>query len=167
MLVMADVDRLITTNTRMGLATEWKSAITAASDPSHTHVSQDVKSTHVQIVVVSNFWIQPSVTERAITACDLSNSAARIASQVRLDPAYPTPHWLAFDPVAPRIVVTSDDAPWVLMVDVDPKTGALTIDEAFRDQGRTSAGVIFDRAEWPHGGRGRAQPHGAVFGRRE
>jgi hypothetical protein len=49
MLVMADVDRLITTNTRMGLAAEWKSAIKAASDPSHAHVSQDVKSTHVQI----------------------------------------------------------------------------------------------------------------------
>jgi hypothetical protein len=119
-------------------------------------------------VVVGNFWIQPSITERAITAYDLSKSAQpRVASQLRLDAAYPTPHWLALDPVAPRIVVTSDDAPWVLIIDVDPKTGALTIDEAFRDQGSTAPGVIFDRPEWPHGGRGRAQPHGAVFGRRQ
>jgi hypothetical protein len=68
--------------------------------------------------------------------------------------------------MAPRIVVTSDDAPWMLIVEVDPKTGALTIDDRFRDAGAARPGVTFDRADWPHGGRGRAQPHGAVFGRR-
>lgn len=242
LLVLADVDRLITTNTRMGLPAEWRSAMQAARDPSHQHVNQDVKSTHVQIwrlsdlallhtlklpaqaggheswtaeprrlangdvyvntfscglyridgvagdapraqpagsssfkepgfcavpVIVGNFWIQPSATERAITAYDLSDAAhPRIASRLILDEANPTPHWLALDPAAPRIVVTSDDAPWVLIVNIDPRTGALAVEEGFRNAGAATPGVIFDRAEWPHGGRGRAQPHGAVFGRR-
>lgn len=241
-LVLADIDRLITTNTRMGMPAEWKSAIQAIRDPSHHHVSEDVRSTHVQIwrlsdltllhtlklppqdgdheawtaeprrlangeiyvntfscglyrivgvasdapraepalfspfkgfgfcavpVVVGNFWIQPSVTERAITAYDLSDPARpRQVSRLALDEAYPTPHWLALDPVTPRLVVTSDDAPWALIVDIDPATGALAIDERFRDAAGARPGISFDRATWPHGGKGGAQPHGAVFGRR-
>ena len=242
LLVLADVDRLITTNTRMGLPAEWRSATQAARDSSHHHVNQDVKSTHVQIwrlsdltllhtlklppqgggheswtaeprrlangdvyvntfscglyridsvagdapraepaasssfkepgfcavpVIVGNFWIQPSATERTITTYDLSVAGnPRVASRLVLDEAYPTPHWLSLDPAGPRIVVTSDDAPWVLIINVDPTTGTLAVEDGFRDAGAAKPGVSFDRAEWPHGGRGRAQPHGALFGPR-
>jgi hypothetical protein len=241
LLVLEDLDRVVSTNTRMGLPDEWKSAARAAADPSHTHVSQDVKSTHIQIwrrsdltllhtlhlppqagghhewtaeprrlangdvyvntfscglyritgigsdapsiapagfspfkepgycavpVVVGNFWIQPSATERAIIAYDLSDAASpREVSRLVLDPAYSNPHWLSLDQSASRFVVTADDAPWILIVNVDGATGALAIDEGFRDAGVARAGVTFDRAEWPHGRGGRAQPHGAVFGR--
>jgi hypothetical protein len=243
LLVLADLDRLITTNTRMGLPAEWKSSMQAAHDPSHTHVSQDVRSTHVQIwrlsdltllhtlklppqgggheawtaeprrlangevyvntfscglyriagvasdtprvepalasafeepgycavpVVLGNWWIQPSATERAITTYDLSDpTKPREASRLVLDAAYPTPHWLALDAAAPRLVVTSDDAPWVLIVTVDPLSGALATDDRFREPGAARPGITFDRPSWPHGGTGRAQPHGAVFGRRQ
>lgn len=241
MLVLADLDRFVTTHTRMGLPAEWKSAMQAAHDPAHSHVSQDVTSTHVQVwrlsdltllhtlklppqdgghngwtaeprrlangevyvntfscglyriagvateaprvepagflpfkepafcavpVVVGNFWIQPSATERAIIAYDLSEAARpREAARLALDAAYSNPHWLALDPATPRLVVTADDAAWVLIVKVDPQTGALTIDERFREAGATSPGLTFDRPTWPHGPGGRAQPHGAVFGR--
>jgi hypothetical protein len=242
LLVLPDLDRVVTTNTRMGLVSEWKSAMRAAHDTSHEHVSQEVTSTHVQVwrladltllhtlklpanaagqnaytaearrlangdvyvntfscglyrltgldtdapaavpalfspyepgkycavpVTIGNYWIQPSATERAIVALDLSDPAnPREASRLTLDSVFAGPHWIAADPAAPRIVVTSDDGAWVLIVDVDPATGALSLDEAFRDAGAGRAGLNFDRGEWPHGSGGRAMPHGAVFGSR-
>ncbi len=240
LLVLPDVDRLVTTNTRMGFPSEWRSALRAMTDPAHRHVSQDVQSTHVQIwrlsdlsliatlrlpaqdgghnawtaeprrlangevyvntfscglyhiagvaterptvapvtfsrfagfgfcsvpVTVGNVWIHPSATEGAIIAYDLSDPAApREVSRLALDSAYANPHWIALDAVGDRLVVTADDQPWVLIVDVDPVNGALTVDERFREPGATRAGITFDRAAWPHGAGGRAQPHGAVFG---
>jgi hypothetical protein len=240
LLVLPDVDRVVTTNTRMGFPAEWRSAVQAMTDPTHHHVNQDVQSTHVQVwrlsdlallatlrlppqegghnawtaeprrlangevyvntfscglyriagvatdrptvlpvtfsrfagfgfcsvpVTVGNFWIHPSSTERAIVAYDLSDPAApREASRLALDSAYANPHWIALDAVGHRVVVTADDQPWVLIVDVDPSTGALSVDERFREPGAARAGITFDRPEWPHGAGGRAQPHGAVFG---
>lgn len=240
LLVLEDLDRVVTTNTRMGLPVEWKSAAQAAGDSSHAHVSEDVKSTHVQVwrlsdfallhtlrlppqegghdawtaeprrlangevyvntfscglyriagvggdapavepagfsrfqepgwcavpVVVGNYWIQPSATDRAIITYDLRDPAnPRESSRLVLDPAFRSPHWLALDPAAPRLVVTADDAPWVLIVDVDPSTGAITIDERFREAGALRPGITFDQREWPHGAAGKAQPHGALFG---
>jgi hypothetical protein len=61
-------------------------------------------------------------------------------------------------------VVTSDDGAWLLIMNVDPATGALTLDEAFREEGAGRPGLNFDRPEWPHGAGGRAMPRGAVFG---
>ena len=241
LLVLPDLDRVVSTNTRMGLPAEWTSMMLAMRDTSHHHVDQDVRSTHIQIwrlsdltllhtlklppqegghegwtaeprrlangevfvntfscglyhvvgvggdapsvrpaafsrfrlpafcavpVVLGNFWIQPSATERAIVAYDLSDPAtARVASTLALDSAFANPHWIAIDPGAPRIVVTSEDPGWVLLINVDPVSGALSIDERFRDAGAARAGLSFDRPEWPHGASGRAAPHGAVFAR--
>lgn len=240
LLVLEDLDRVVTTNTRMGLSAEWKEAAHAAHDPSHAHVSQDVKSTHVQVwrlsdlsllhtlqlppqegghntwtaeprrlangevyvntfscglyriagvagdapaiepagfsrfeepgwcavpVVVGNFWIHPSATERALITYDLSDPAhPREASRLVLDPAHDKPHWIALDPAAPRLVVTSDESAWMLLADVNTDTGAVTIDQRFKDAGASRPGVTFDRREWPHGAGGKAEPHGAVFG---
>lgn len=238
--VFPDLDRAVSTNTRMGLPAEWASAAHAATDPTHQHVSQDVRTTHIQVwrlsdlallhtlrlppqdgghegwpaevrrvangevyvntfscglyrlaglagerpvvepvtssrfvdpghcavpVVLGDLWIEPSATERTITAYDLSDPAnPRVASRLTLDSAYATPHWLALDPTAPRLVVTFNNESWVLLVDIDPTTGALSVDEAFKDPGAVTPGVNFDRGTWPHGARGRANPHGAVFG---
>jgi hypothetical protein len=242
LLVLPYLDRVVTTNTRMGLVSEWKSAMRAAHDTAHEHVGQDVTSTHVQVwrlsdlaqlhtlklpanaagqnawtaeprrlangdvyvntfscglyrltgletdapaavpalfspyesgkycavpVTIGNYWIQPSATERAIVAIDLSDRAnPREASRLTLDSAFAGPHWIAVDPAAPRIVITSDDGAWVLIADVDPATGALSLDETFREAGAARAGLNFDRRDWPHGSGGRAMPHGAVFGSR-
>jgi hypothetical protein len=118
-------------------------------------------------VTIGNYWIQPSATERAIVAIDLSDRAnPREASRLTLDSAFAGPHWIAVDPAAPRIVITSDDGAWVLIADVDPATGALSLDETFREAGAARAGLNFDRRDWPHGSGGRAMPHGAVFGSR-
>ncbi len=239
LLALPDLDRVVTTNTRMGFPEEWRSAAMAAADPSHHHVSQDVRTTHVQVwrlsdlallatlklrpqdgghegwtaeprrlangevyvntfscglyriagvaterptaapvffsrfeggfcavpVVVGNLWIQPSASERSITAYDLTDSASpRVASRLALDSVYAGPHWLAYDSAASRLVVTAESEAWVLIVNVDRATGALSLDERFREPGAARAGITFDRPSWPHGVGGRAQPHGAVFG---
>jgi hypothetical protein len=232
LLVLPELDRLVTTNTRMGIVAEW-------FDTTHVHAGADAQSPYVQVwrlsdltplsvlelppqdgghnawpaeprrlangdvyintfscglyridgldtaapsivpvlhspfdgsgycavpVVLGNFWIQPSATERAIVAYDLRDRASpREASRLELDAAFVEPHWIALDPGAPRIVVTAEQPGWMLLIDVDPETGALSIDERFRDRGATRPGVWFDRADWPHGASGRAHPHGAVF----
>jgi hypothetical protein len=240
LLVLPDLDRVVTTNTRMGTVAEWLDRAPAPGE-GHAHVGRDSRASHIQVwrlsdlalvatlqlppqagghheypaeprrlasgevlvntfscglyrltgldadrpavapvlasalegtqwcavpVVVGNYWIQPSATERAVIAYDLSDpSTPREASRVALDERFRGPHWLARDAGASRVVVTAEDPDvWVMLLDVDPATGRLTIDEAFRDRGADRPGVSFDRAQWPHGRTGRGVPHGAVFG---
>ena len=47
----------------------------------------------------------------------------------------------------------------VMMVTVDPITGALAIDHDFGEDGKAS----FGGTDWPHGSTGPAVPHGSVF----
>ena len=94
------------------------------------------------------------------------------------DPAHPVevsrlsisesfrPHWTAWDPVTGRIVAPpgSDEDNRLYLLQLDPKSGALTVDESFRDtDGKT--GFSFARRLWPHGWEGTGLPHGAVFSR--
>jgi hypothetical protein len=236
LLVLPELDRVVTTNTRMGMVAEWKAAMAGE----HVHADADVESTHVLVwrlsdlqllqvlqlppqegghnvwpaeprrlangdvyvntfscglyridglateraaveavlrsdfdgqhycavpAVLGNFWISPSATENAIVAYDLSQRARpREVSRLSLDGLFREPHWIAVDPHAPRLVVTADvENPWVMLVNVDPATGALSVDENFRDPGAARPGIGFNRAEWPHGRGGKAMPHGAVF----
>ena len=53
----------------------------------------------------------------------------------------------------------------VVIVDLDPETGAMAVDEAFTSPGAARPGVSFDRPSWPHGETGPGDPHGAVFSR--
>ncbi|HKP68693.1 MAG TPA: hypothetical protein VJV05_05375, partial [Pyrinomonadaceae bacterium] len=53
---------------------------------------------------------------------------------------------------------------WVLIVNIDVKTGKLTLDEKFREKGSVHSGIDFDRSSWPHGASGKALVHGALFG---
>jgi DNA-binding beta-propeller fold protein YncE len=51
----------------------------------------------------------------------------------------------------------------VHMLRFDEETGALGLDERFRDERTDDVGVSFDREEWPHGRTGPARPHGVLF----
>jgi len=53
----------------------------------------------------------------------------------------------------------------LFIVDVDPATGALSLDQRFRDAGSSSPGVRLTGKNWPHGFSGRTAPHGTVFSR--
>ena len=76
------------------------------------------------------------------------------------------PHWLASDAKASRVVLTGDDMGYVLIVDVDPRTGALSIDKKFRDERTGAVGVSFDDRSWPQGAIKSAHIHGTLFGPR-
>lgn len=76
------------------------------------------------------------------------------------------PHWISIEPGGRRVVLTSGPGEThyrILVVRMDPDTGALEFDETFRDAGAAEPGVLFDRSSWPHGQAGAARPHGAVF----
>lgn len=51
----------------------------------------------------------------------------------------------------------------VHMLRFDEESGALRLDQAFRDEQTDEVGVSFDRQEWPHGATGPARPHGVLF----
>jgi hypothetical protein len=116
-------------------------------------------------VVAGRYWLQTSGVEHAVVSLDVSDpDHPREAGRLTLG-AGEVPHWLALEPAGKRLVITGyrDLAPWVLLADVDPATGALQLDTTFRAPGAARAGVFLGRDQWPHGTTGPAVPHGAVF----
>ncbi|MCL6699507.1 selenium-binding family protein [Sphingomonas sp. NSE70-1] len=75
------------------------------------------------------------------------------------------PHWTAWDPKSRRLAVTPEKpGQRMYLLKLDEKSGALTIDEAFRGPDG-QAGFSFAKQSWPHGWTGEGAPHGAVFSR--
>lgn len=75
------------------------------------------------------------------------------------------PHWTAWDPKSRRLVVTPDKpGQRMYLLKLDEKSGALTIDDAFRGPDG-KIGFSFATQSWPHGWTGEGAPHGAVFSR--
>jgi hypothetical protein len=117
-------------------------------------------------VLTGSWWIQTVPDEHALITLDIRDPAhPREVSRATFDSTF-APHWLAFDDGGSRLVV-NDGRARMQLVQLDQRTGALTIDQAFRDEGATSPGVSFDRPRWPHGATGPAVPHGSVFARAE
>ena len=117
-------------------------------------------------VAIGRYWVQPVPALPGLIVLDVADPARPVeVSRFKLDERYHMPHWLAADRSSDRIVMTGDSASWVLVLKLDPKTGKLAIDPAFRDPGAATAGISFDRIEWPHGKTGKAVVHGAVFSR--
>ncbi|HET7606165.1 MAG TPA: hypothetical protein VFK28_08870 [Sphingomicrobium sp.] len=88
----------------------------------------------------------------------------REASRLVISPDYAA-HWTGLDRATGRIVITSErpgDRTYLLKL--DPATGALSIDTAFRDA-EGVPGFSFASRNWPHGWTGAGKPHGAVFSR--
>jgi hypothetical protein len=115
-------------------------------------------------VLAGAWWVQTVPDEHALVALDVSDPARPTeVSRVTFDSTF-RPHWLALDEGGSRLVV-NDGSARLLLVHLDRRTGALRVDEAFRDAGATTPGMNFDRPDWPHGASGAAVPHGAVFSR--
>ena len=76
-----------------------------------------------------------------------------------------SPHWIAADSDKRRIIMNSGEygEHRLFLLNFDPKTGELKLDEKFRDPGSSVPGVSMDGKTWPHGFRGDAFPHGAIF----
>jgi hypothetical protein len=77
------------------------------------------------------------------------------------------PHWLSLEPNDNRIVISGYGSLYyrLLIAVIDMTSGRLSLDDRFREAGKTEPGFNLDR-QWPDGWRGPAIPHGAVFSRR-
>jgi len=88
----------------------------------------------------------------------------REVSRLVISPDYAS-HWTGLDRETGRIVVTSGrSGDRTYLLKLDPATGALTIDQAFRGEDG-KPGFSFANRKWPHGWSGAGKPHGAVFSR--
>jgi hypothetical protein len=113
--------------------------------------------------IVGHYLIQSVPLIHGLIVLDLSDPSRPLeVSRLKIDDII-VPHWTGWDAKAQRLVVTGyGDEHRLFMLKLDQSTGALTIDQAFRDaDGRP--GFNFDARDWPHGWKGSANPHGVVF----
>ncbi|QIK95931.1 hypothetical protein G7076_05115 [Sphingomonas sp. HDW15A] len=115
--------------------------------------------------IVGRHLVQSVPSIKGFAVLDIGNPEnVREVSRLVIDDKF-SPHWTAWSPKAKRIVVTSGKAgDRMYLLKLDPASGALTIDDAFRDTDG-KVGFSFARRAWPHGWTGQGTPHGAVFSR--
>jgi quercetin dioxygenase-like cupin family protein len=116
---------------------------------------------------IGRFWLQTLSTAHAVASYDLSDpTKLGEVSRLTFDDKQ-KPHWISADQDAKRIVMNSGENGdhRLFILNFDKKTGRLEIDRRFRDPGSDRPGVSMDGKTWPHGFRGDAYPHGAVFSR--
>jgi len=62
------------------------------------------------------------------------------------------------------VVTSGQPGDRMYLLKLDEATGALSIDDTFRDTDG-QPGISFATREWPQGWKGEGKPHGAVFSR--
>jgi hypothetical protein len=119
-------------------------------------------------ILTSHFWLQPVPETHSLVALDISDPEhPREVSSVAFG-TDEAPHWIALDPTGTRVVLNSGGGAKsnrLYVVNFNPNSGQLAIDEKFRDAGSARAGVNMNGKTWPHGFTGNALPHGTVFTR--
>jgi hypothetical protein len=118
--------------------------------------------------IVGHYLVQSAAATHGLIVLDIANPAKPVeVSRLKLTDTY-QPHWTGWDPKTQRVVVTSSmtsgPVERLYLMKLDPASGALTIDEAFRDTDG-KPGFNFDNRDWPHGWKGSGLPHGVVFSR--
>jgi len=116
--------------------------------------------------IAGHYLVQSVPSVHGFIVLDIADAARpKEVSRLKLTDVY-RPHWTGWDPKTERIVATSGETPRdrTYLLKLDQATGALTVDDAFRDiDGQP--GFSFAEREWPHGFKGVGTPHGAVFTR--
>lgn len=117
-------------------------------------------------IVVGHYWIEAVPAMGGVVVLDVSDPARPVkVSQLSLGENQFT-HWLAWDDVAGRIILNSGgDDSMLFMLTFDRNSGAVTLDDDFRNANSTRPGFSLSDVKWPHGFRGTGLPHGAVFSR--
>lgn len=119
-------------------------------------------------VLAGHYWLQTVPDAHALVSLDIADpDHPREVSTLKLGDDE-QPHWIAIDGTGRRIALNSAGAGTgnrLFIIHLDPASGALTLDERFRDAGATRAGVSLSQKTWPHGFSGKAIPHGTVFSR--
>jgi hypothetical protein len=119
-------------------------------------------------VVVGRYYLVTVPAWSAVVSLDISDPAhPREAGRVTLGPD-DVPHWISVSSDRRRVAITgyASMRNRVLIARFDSATGALAIDERFREEGSRRPGFHLDDKTWPHGGSAPGIPHGAVFDRR-
>lgn len=116
-------------------------------------------------VVVGKYWIQTDPSLPGLITLDISDTAKPVeVSRLVLGERFKKTHWIAADRNSDRVVVTGNNLSWVLIANIDMRSGKLTLDKNFKMKGAENPGIDFDRTQWPHGPTGKAFVHGALFG---
>ncbi|MGQ0649025.1 MAG: hypothetical protein ACT4P7_15830 [Gemmatimonadaceae bacterium] len=118
-------------------------------------------------VVAGNYYLITVPAWSAVVSLDVSDPEhPREVSRLSLG-SDDVPHWIGLEPNHQRLVVTGYQAmkTRVVIARFDETTGTLALDERFRAAGHAEPGLRMEGIAWPHGGRGTAVPHGAVFSR--
>jgi len=118
------------------------------------------------LTIVGRFLIQPVPYSHGLIVLDIANGAKPVeVSRLKISDAF-YPHWTSYDPKTQRIAVTGGgkQESRLYVLRLDPKTGSLSMDDAFHDA-EGKPGFDFADREWPHGWQGSGSPHGAVFSR--
>jgi hypothetical protein len=119
-------------------------------------------------VLTGHYWLQTVPEAHALVALDIADPEhPREVSTLRLGDDE-QPHWIAIDRTNRRVVLNSAGAGTgnrLFVINFDPASGALSLDERFRDARATRPGVSFTQKTWRHGFTGTAVPHGTVFSR--
>ena len=117
-------------------------------------------------VLTSHYWIQTVPADHGLVVLDVSDPEhPREVSRVSVG-ADEQPHWIAIDRTGRRLVLNSaGKGNRLFIIDFDPATGHLAVDERFRDRGSKQAGISLAGANWPGDITGTVVPHGAVFSR--
>ena len=116
---------------------------------------------------IGRFWVQTLTTARALASFDVSDlSRIREVSRLTFDDKQ-KPHWISAAEDGRRIVLNSGEYGdhRLFIANFDLESGALALDTRFRDPDSDRPGVSMDGKSWPHGFRGDAYAHGAVFSR--
>ena len=117
--------------------------------------------------IVGHYLIQSVPDLHGLVVLDIANAAKPVeVSRLKLTDTY-SPHWTAWGSKTQRLVVTSSGSPVdhrLFLLKLDQATGAITVDDSFRDTDG-KPGFNFGDREWPQGWKGTGAPHGAVFTR--
>lgn len=118
-----------------------------------------------------NYWVQTVVPDfeggdGALVVMDVSDPASPVvADRIDMAPGM-VPHWLAPENSGKRIVLTGFGAELgnrVMLLNFDPQTGKIEIDQTFGAGNEAGPGVMIDMINRPQGEPGPAEAHGAVF----
>jgi hypothetical protein len=113
--------------------------------------------------IVGNFLIQSVPAIHGLIALDISNAdKPKEVSRLSLSDGFRA-HWTGWDAKTKRLVTTGSENR-IFLVKLDTNTGALAVDEAFKDEHGKPGFDMADR-KWPHGWTGTGKPHGVVFSR--
>ncbi|MCU0648167.1 MAG: selenium-binding family protein [Gemmatimonadaceae bacterium] len=118
-------------------------------------------------VAAGNYYLITVPAWSAVVSLDIADPAhPREVSRVTLG-SDDVPHWIGIEPNLERVVITGYQAmkTRVVMARFNAANGMLSLDARFRAAGSTEPGLRMEDIVWPHGGRGAAVPHGAVFSR--